>query len=122
MEILPNAITEPQPSIGEIVHGTIVNTGSLQRLEIAFSIYRVESLPIRKSMRMELTLKPKSYRSVHAVSTSSSSMKYSIHLATLAVDEQPFGRGLTAHRANHSTRNRTFPGPTHSSLDSSNPS
>jgi hypothetical protein len=40
MEILPNAITEPQPKIGEIIHGTIVNTGSLQRLEIAFSTYR----------------------------------------------------------------------------------
>jgi hypothetical protein len=40
MEILPNTITEPQPRIGEIIHGTIVNTGSLQRLEIAFSTYR----------------------------------------------------------------------------------
>jgi hypothetical protein len=40
MDVTPSVRIEPEPAVGEIVHGTIINTGYLQRLEIFHSNYR----------------------------------------------------------------------------------
>lgn len=40
MQVLLKSLPESEPTIGEIVHGRIKNTGTIQRLEIQNSYYR----------------------------------------------------------------------------------